>query len=60
MPVRISSPNLRYIKTNREAKQEISMIEIIMIREITKIDIDQIVEIGEHHIEVDASMDKII
>ena len=31
-----------------------------MIREITKIDIGQIVEIGEHHTEVDVSMDKII
>ena len=31
-----------------------------MIKEITKIDIHQIVEIGEHHIEVKVSMDKII
>ena len=31
-----------------------------MIREITKIDIGQIVEIGEQHIELEAGMDKII
>ena len=45
---------------NKENKQEISIIEIVMIREIIKIDIGLIVEIGEHHIEVEISMDKII
>ena len=35
------------------------MTKIIMIREITKIDIGQIMEIGEHHMEVEVSMDKI-
>ena len=54
------SLNLRYIKQNGEDKQEISMIERIIIREITKVDIDKIVEIEEHHIEVEVSRDKII
>ena len=39
MMIRISSLNLRYIKENEQDKQEISIIKIIMIREITKIDI---------------------
>ena len=60
MTIRISSLNLKYIKANGEDNQEISMIKIIMIREVTKIDICQIVQIGEHHIEVEVSMDKII
>ena len=38
---------------NKEDKQEMSMIEITMIKEITRIDIDLIVEIGEHQIEVE-------
>ena len=37
-------------KANGEDKQEISRIKIIMVREITKIDIDQIVEIEGHNI----------
>ena len=53
----IKSLNLRYIKANGKDKQEISMIKILMIREISKIDIGQIVEI-EHHIEVEVSVDK--
>ena len=36
------------------------MIEIIMIREIIKIDVDQTAEIEGHHTEVEVSMDKII
>ena len=34
--------------------------EIIMIRVIIRIDIDQILEIGEHHSEVELSMDRFI
>ena len=60
MTIRISSLNLIYIKANREDNQEISKIEIIMIRENIKIDISQILEIKEHQIEVEVSMDKII
>ena len=37
---RINSWNLKYIKANGEDNQDIIMIEIIMIREIFKIDID--------------------
>ena len=60
MTIRIRSLNLRYIKANREDNKEISTIEISMIREITKIDIGQIVEIEEHQAEVEVSMDKIL
>ena len=48
------------MKVNEEDKQEISMIKIIMMREITKTDVGLMVEMGEHHIEVEATMDKII
>ena len=41
-------------------KQEISTIEIIMIKEMIKIDIGQIVEIGEYHSVVEYNMDRII
>ena len=60
MTIRINSLNLKYINENRKDNQEIIMIEIIMIKDIIKIDIDQIVEIEGHHTEVEASMDKII
>ena len=59
MTVRVSSLILRYIKEEKEDKQEISMIEITMIKEITRIDIGLTVEIKEHHIEVEVSMDKV-
>ena len=59
MIIRISSLNLRYIKANGEDNQEISTIEIILIREITKIDIGQIVEIEEHRTEIEVNVDKI-
>ena len=58
MTTRISSLSLRYIKANREDKQEISTIKI-MIREIIKIDIGQIVEIGEYHSVVGYNMERI-
>ena len=58
MTTRISSLNLRYIKANKEDKQEISTVTI-KIREIIKIDIDQIAEIGEYHSVVGYSMDRI-
>ena len=59
MTNRISSLNLRYIKANGEDKQEISMVKIIVIREIIKIDIGQIVEIGGYHSVVEYNMDRI-
>ena len=37
-----------------------SMTDVIIIREIVKIDIDQIVEIEEFHSTVECSVDKII
>ena len=58
MTTRISSLTLRYIKANEEDKQEVSTIKI-MIREIIKIDIDQIVEIEVYHSVVGCNMEKI-
>ena len=40
--------------------KKIIMIKIVMIIEIIKIDVDQIMEIEGHHSEVEVSMDKII
>ena len=57
MTVKISSLSLRYIKVNEKDKQEISMIKIIMIKEITRNRYRSNSE-GEHHIEVEVSMDK--
>ena len=51
--------NLRYTKVEAEANQEIFIIDAIMISEVIKIDIDQIVEIEECSLVVDLSMDKI-
>ena len=58
MITKISNLNLRYIKANRDDKQEISMIKI-MIRQIIKTDIGQIVQIGEYHSVVEYNMDRI-
>ena len=60
MTVGLSTLNLRYMRVNEEAKQEISMIKISMTREIIKIDKDQTVEKGDLHIDVEVNMDKII
>ena len=60
MTTQITSLNPKYTWVHREDNQEISTIEIIMIREVIRIDIDLIVEIEGHHIEVEVSMDKII
>ena len=59
MMVRICSLSLRYNKVREEDRQEISMIEII-IREVIKIEVHQIVEIGECHSVVEYSMNIII
>ena len=48
-----NSLNLRYFRAKEETKQEISMTNIITIKETIRIDKDQIEEIGEF------SMDKI-
>ena len=41
-------------------KQEISMIKIVMIRKCIKIDIGQMLEIGECHSVVEYNMNRII
>ena len=43
--------NLRYFKAKEEAKQEISLTNVIVAKEIIRIGIDQVVEIGEFHID---------
>ena len=58
MTTKISNLSLRYIKAITEDKQEISKIEI-MIREIIKTDMGQIVEIGEYCLVVENNMDRI-
>ena len=45
-----NSSNLRCFKAKEEDRQEISMINVIMIREIIRIGIDQIVEIEFHSV----------
>ena len=49
----------KYIKAKGEDRSEISTIEI-MVKEIIKIDIDQIVEIGEYRSVVEYNMNRII
>ena len=60
MMEQINSSNLRYVKAKEEDRQEISMTNIITIREIIKIGIDQVVEIEEFHLVVESSVDKMI
>ena len=60
MTTRIGGSNLRYIKANEGDNHEISTIKIIMIREMIKIHIGQIVEIGEYHSVVEYNMDRTI
>ena len=60
MIVKTSSLSLRYIRVREEDRQETFMIGIIMIKEIIKIDTDQIVEIGEYHSMVKYNMDRVI
>ena len=60
MTIRINSLNPKYIKANGEENQEIIVIEIVMIREIIKIDKDQTEEIEGQHTDAEVNMDKII
>ena len=59
-----NSSSLRYIRVKEGDRQEISIINVIMIKETIRIGIDQIVEIGEFSMdeitEVDQGMKKII
>ena len=58
-----NSSRLRYIRVKEEDRQEISIINIIMIKETIRIGIYQIMEIGEFSMdkitEVDQGMNKI-
>ena len=56
----MSSLSLRYFRVRGEDRQENFMVNIIMIKEIVKVDIDQIVEIGEYHSVIEYNMGKII
>ena len=55
-----NSFNLSSFKAKEEDKSKISMTDITMIRETVRIGIDQVVEIGELHLVVALSMDKVI
>ena len=55
-----SSLSLTYIRVREEDKHETFMIHIIMIKEIIKIDVDQIVEMGEYGSVVEYNMERII
>ena len=59
MTTKLNNLSQRYIKAKGEDRQEDFMI-VAMIREIIKIDIGQIVEIGEYHSVVEYNMDRII
>ena len=59
MVTKVSDLSQKYIKTKGEDRQEISMMETF-VREIIKIDIGQMVEIGEYHSVVEYNMDRII
>ena len=55
----INSSNPRYFKAKEEDRQDIFMTNIITIREMIKIGIDQVVGIEEFHLVVEVIMDKI-
>ena len=59
MVVEIRSLNLRYTRVREEERQGTFMIGIIMVKEIIKIDKDQVMEIREYHSVVEYNMDKI-
>ena len=56
---RIKRLNLRYIKAREEDRKGISMTDIIVIRETIRIGLNQIAEIGEFHLVVGYSVEKI-
>ena len=47
MMTKLSNLSLRYIRVKEEVRQEPFMIDVIMVKEIIRTDIDQIVEVGE-------------
>ena len=60
MTVKISSLSLRYIRVREEDTQETFMIDVVMIIEIIKICIEQIVKIVEYCSVEEYNMDRII
>ena len=59
MMTQLNHLSLRYIRVREEDRQEIYMRDAIMVKEIIKLDIDQIVEIEELSLVVEYNMDKI-
>ena len=57
---KVGSLSLRYITLKEEVRKETFMIDVIMVKEIIKTDIDKIVEIEEFHLVVGYNMDRII
>ena len=51
--------SIRYIKARKEDRLEIFMINIIMTKEIIKIDIDHTIQIEEFHLIVGYNVDAI-
>ena len=60
MMIQLNGLSLRYIRVRDEDRQETFMIDAIMVKEIIKTDIDQVVEIEEWRLVVEYNMDKII
>ena len=60
MIVKINHLNLRYIRVREDDRQKTFMIDIVMIRQIIKIGIDQRVVIGEYHSVGKYNVDRII
>ena len=60
MKEQINNSILKYIKAKQGNRPEISMTNIIMIKEIIRIGIDEIMEIEEFSLVVQFSMDKIL
>ena len=54
---KINSSNYRYFRVREEDRQEIFMTDVT---EIIKIEIDQMIEIGEFHLVVEYSVDRTI
>ena len=60
MTGKISSLSLKYIRVREEERQEIFTTDVAMMRDIIKIGIDQIMEIGEYHSVEEYNTDRII
>ena len=60
MKASINNINPRYTKVEEEERVETFMIDVFIIREVIKIDIDQIVEIEGFNLVVEYNMDRIM